>query len=111
MKKAKFRVSELAIFQDIVCTDCLNDDGEDKMCFILGELSASGGCDMIYQLDTPDIETGFSIKCMMRRTDEENNISGIGEWIDNARTEEVECVLKKIEGSYHYDVIKGQHHE
>jgi len=111
MKTEKFCISELGIFKDAVCTDCLNDDEEDKLCSILGELAASGECDMVYHLDVIDKETGCFNKCMMRRTDEENTISGIVEWIDKARTEEVECVLKKIEGSYHYDVIKGQHHE
>ena len=108
MKKAKLRVSELGAFENEVCADCLNDDGDNKMCVTLGQLAAMGECDMVYEMDFIDIETGSFQKCMMRRVDEEVSVKSIFEWIDTTSTEEVGEVLSKIENSYHHDVIKDK---
>lgn len=107
MKKAKLRVSELAEFQEEVCAECLNDDGEDKRCFIIGKLSSGGECDGVFDMPSLDKETGSFQKCLMRRTEEEVSVPNIIKWIDTASTEEVGSVLVSIEETYHYDVIKG----
>lgn len=106
MQKAKLKVSEQMYFQSEVCSECLNDDGEDKLCFILGQLSASGECDMVYEMDSIDKNTGSFQKCMMRRVDKEVSVKSILEWMDIVTTGEIGEVLDKIEDSYHYDVIK-----
>lgn len=76
------------------------------MCFILGQLAASGECGIVYEMDSIDKETGSFQKCMMRRVDGEVSVKSIFKWIGTTTTEEVEEVLDKIEDSYHYDVIK-----
>lgn len=106
MKKAKLRVSDQMMFQEEVCSDCLNDNGEDKMCFILGELAYSGECDMVYQMDKIDKDTGCFFKCMMRRIEEEVSVDSIIKWINETSTEEVANVLDEIEASYHFDVLR-----
>jgi len=108
IKKAKLRVSELMIFEEEVCTECLNDNGDDKMCYILGELSASGECDGVFDMESIDQQTGSFQKCLMRRVDEDVNSENIIDWIETARTEQVATILNCICESYHYDVIKDK---
>ena len=107
MKKVKLKVSELAEFNDDVCSDCLNDDGDKKLCFILGELSFAGECDGVFETGFIDVETGSSVKCLMRRTKEEVSLPNILKWMELAKTEEIASILVAIEDSYHHGVIKS----
>ncbi len=106
MIKAKIRTSDLYLFEEEVCEDCLNDDSDQKLCYMLGQLAVEGECDGVYTLENLDEETGSFHKCLMRRTEEEVSIPSIVRWIDTSSTEEVFDVLTSIEESYHYGVIK-----
>lgn len=107
MEKAKLRTTELAMFEEEVCTKCLNDDGIEKLCPILSILAANGESDLVYERDQIDKETLSFHVCLMRRTEEEISVSSVLGWIGQSSTEEVGEVLREIEDSYHFDVISA----
>lgn len=103
-------VSDLISFEELACAGCANhvidEEGSDQ-CHILGVLAASGKCDCISELKEIDKETGCFYRCYMRRPDHEFSVE---HWVDMARTEEVEKMLRAIKDSYHFDVIKRLEH-